>query len=235
MDKNVNRRRFLWQAWGIIFLCMVAGLLMLKTVRVLHQNTANKHWKGERYLARKNNPWNIKAVDSCIQLLQSGDLVVRRGDDMTSYMLSKLNHTDRRYSHCGIVVVEKGTPYVYHSIGGEDNPDQVIRKDKAKYWFSPANNLAFATYRYDMPDSVKVRMLNSAAAYYTAKKMFDMEFDLETDNRLYCSEMVYKAILTATGNKDYISTEHNYRRRFVGVDNLFLTPHAERVCQIKFK
>lgn len=219
----------------IILLCMVGGLLYLWAAKVVYENTANKHWQNSRYKARKNNPHNAQAVDSCLQLLQTGDLVVRRGDDMTSYMLARLNHHDKRYSHCGIAVVEDGIPYIYHSIGGEDNPDQVMRKDKAGQWFSPANNLAFAIYRYDMSTDRREKMVHYIAGEHRAKKMFDMDFDLGTDDRLYCSEMIYKAIGHVMQDSSFLKTENNYGKEFVGVDNLYLNPCAACVCQIKFK
>ncbi|HYC29018.1 MAG TPA: hypothetical protein VEB42_09380, partial [Chitinophagaceae bacterium] len=83
---------------AIVLACVVSGRFILSAADVLYENTANKHWNGERYRARKNNPVNLAAADSCIQLLQAGDLLVRRGDDMTSYMLSQLNLKDKTYS-----------------------------------------------------------------------------------------------------------------------------------------
>ena len=219
---------------AIVLLCILAGRFIWSATAVLFENTANKHWKNNRYVSRKNNPLNISAVDSCARMLQTGDLVVRRGDDMTSYMLSQLNTKDKTYSHCGIVVLENGYPYVYHSIGGEDNPDGIIRRDSAHYWCSPANNHAFAAYRYGIADSVQLKLVHAVHSFYEEKRMFDMSFDLRTDDRLYCSEMIYKALEQAIG-KNYIRLSNDYGRSFVGVDDLYLTGHAEPVCRIRFK
>lgn len=234
---NTRRRHIakLLSVSAIILLCIVAGRFILSATAVLYENTANKHWQNKRYLSRKNNILNISAVDSCVRLLQTGDLLVRRGDDMTSYMLSQLNTDDKTYSHCGIVVVEDGYPYVYHSIGGEDNPDQILRRDSAHYWCSPANNHAFAAYRYGMGDSVKQKLVHVVRSFYKEKRMFDMSFDLQTDDRLYCSEMIYKAICQATGNDGYIKLSNNYGRMFVGVDDLYLSDYTEPICRIRFK
>src|SRR5690606_38735254 len=130
---------------------------------------------------------------------------------------------------------EDGYPYVYHSIGGEDNPDQVLKKDTAPTWFAPANNMAIAVYRYDMPDSTIERLKSTVYEYYVQRKMFDMDFDLDTDDRLYCSEMIYKAIFAATADATYITQATAYGRRYVGVDALYLTPHAKRICQVRYK
>lgn len=218
-----------------MLLCILAGRFIWSATAVLYENSANKHWKNKRYLSRKNNFLNISAVDSCVRLLQTGDLVVRRGDDMTSYMLSQLNTNDKTYSHCGIVVEENGYPYVYHSIGGEDNPDGIIRRDSAHYWYSPANNLSFAAYRYAVSDSVKNSFVQCIYDFYKEKRMFDMSFDMATDDRLYCSEMIYKAMLQATGDTGYINLSENYGRKFAGIDNLYPAAHSRAICRIRFK
>lgn len=235
MDSTNSGKWHIVRVAAVIAACIITGMLYMSMARVLYENTANKHWKGKRYQSRVHNPWNNSMVDSCVQLLKTGDLVVRRGDDMTSYMLSKLNVEDKTYSHCGLVVVEGGYPYVYHSIGGEDNPDELMRKDSAHVWFSPVNNHAFAVYRYDMADSTINSLVGQLGDYYRKKKMFDMEFDMATEDRLYCSEMIYKAISGATGDKSYIPTAKNYGKVFVGVDNLYMNPHATPVCQIRYK
>lgn len=218
---------------GVILLCTIVAFSYTWVAEVLFENTANKHWKGKRYHARKSNRWNITVVDSCSRLLTTGDLVVRRGDDMTSYMLSKMNGVDKRYSHCGVVTVENGIAYVYHSIGGEDNPDQVMKKERAERWFSPANNLAFAVYRYELADSNIDLLLKYVEKYYQQKTMFDMDFDLKTDDRLYCSEMVYKAMLAATDKKLIVPEKLAYGNQYVSIDDLYA--QAKLVCQIKFK
>lgn len=228
-------RSHMIKALGIIILCAMAAALYMLLARTIHENTANKHWNSKRYLQRVSNPANILMVDSCIELLQTGDLVLRRGDDMTSYMLSKLNLRDKTWSHCGLVLIENGKPYVYHSIGGEDNPDEKMKRETATQWFSPANNHAFAVYRYDLNDTTIEKLTTQLHTYYNERVMFDMDFDLNTDDRLYCSEMIYKAINRATGDNTYIKTQHSYARDIVGIDNLFLNPHAARVCQVRFK
>lgn len=219
----------------LIAVVTVLALGYLYAARVLFDNTANKHWQGKRYADRKSNPWNNRMVDSCVGLLKDGDLVVRRGDDMTSYMLSMMNTEDKTYSHCGIAVMEDGKPYIYHSIGGEDNPDAKVRKEPASRWFSPANNLSFGIYRYDMGDSCMGEMTKGVKDFHQDKRLFDMDMDLKTDDKLYCSEMIYKAMKPALGDSLFVPTVTRFGHTYVGVDNLYLNDHTRLVCHIRFK
>lgn len=178
---------------------------------------------------------NCHFVDTAVALLRSGDIVVRRGIGAESTLLAMMNRKDKTYSHCGIVMIEHGYPFVYHSIGGEDNPDARLRRDSASFFFSPVHNLAIAVVRYDY-DSAKVgRLRGIVAAYYKQRPRFDMKFDLTTDSELYCSEFVYKAVNRAVADTSYIGTSSMRRGRFVGIDDLYLDRHARVVWQTKFK
>ncbi|RYD58619.1 MAG: hypothetical protein EOP56_03270 [Sphingobacteriales bacterium] len=184
---------------------------------------------------RRNDPANLRAVDSSLALLKNGDVVVRTGNDITSYMLCQLNQKDKTYSHCGVVMMEHGYPFVYHSIGGEANPDARIRRDSASCWFSPADNLGFGIARFDMTDSTISSLGGIVRQIYRERRKFDMDFDLATDDRLYCAEFVYKAVNHATANNTYITPVTYFGHSFVGIDNIFLSPHARAICQIRFK
>ncbi len=178
---------------------------------------------------------NKKAMDSCIALLQDGDIVLRTGSDMTSFMLTQVNLHDKTYSHCGIVLMENKKPMVYHSIGGEENPDQTLKKEPAADWFSPAINNGIGILRYHFPDSTLQNLDSVTKTMYRQKRMFDMEFDLATDDRLYCAEFVFKALRAATKDTNFLQPFHYFGYTFVPVDNLFTPPSAQFVCRLLYK
>jgi hypothetical protein len=59
--------------------------------------------------------------------------------------------------------------------------------------------------------------------------MFDMHFDLNTDDRMYCAEFVYKALLKASHNTMRFNISRINQFKFIGVDDIFLQP----LCRIK--
>lgn len=202
-----------------------AGYYNNKVQEVLRQQSGD----------RMQNSENLVRMDSSIRLLRSGDLVMRTGADVISYMLCQMNQENKTYSHCGLVMIENGYPFVYHSIGGEDNPDEVMRRDSAKFFFSPANNLGFGIARYDA-DSQHIDQLHKVVErLYREKHKFDLQFDLATDDRLYCAEFVYKAMKETMKDAKYIQPITRNGFRFVGIDNLFCNRHAKVVCQVEFK
>jgi hypothetical protein len=179
--------------------------------------------------------WDRRAVDSALSLLRDGDIVIRRGVGPDSYMLAEMNRDDKTWSHCGIVLMEHGYPFVYHSIGGEDNPDERLRRDSASFFFSPTRNTHIGIVRYDLGVNEQGKLDDIVRNYYRARPRFDIKFDLSTDDRLYCSEFVYKAVNAATGDSSYIKPYYRANRRMVAIDNLFLNKHARLLTSIKFK
>lgn len=173
--------------------------------------------------------------DSAIRLLRSGDLVFRLGNDITSAMLSQLNLREKNYSHCGIVVVENGSPYIYHSIGGEFNPDQKIKRETPAQWFSPVNNLAIAVSRPDLDSHQLKQVADNVQSFYKEGKTFDMEFDLATDDRLYCAEMIYKSIVNVVKDSIYLPVTSAFGKKYVGIDDLYINPHSTVICRVRYK
>jgi len=181
------------------------------------------------------NRWNNQEIDSSVHLLQNGDLVLRTGADATSYMLRQMNLTNKTYSHCGIVMIEDGYPFVYHSIGGEDNPDEKLRRDSASFFFSPKYNERLGIARLDITAPQITQLHEIVKRYYKMAIPFDMDFDLATNDKFYCAEFVYKSIREATADTGYFSRTQLLARNYVGVDNLYDTRHAKMICDIRFK
>ncbi len=173
--------------------------------------------------------------DSCIALMRTGDLLLRTGRDMTSRIFREMNQVDKTYSHAGLVVVENGYPFVYHSIGGEDNPDERLRRDSASFFISSVFNTGFGIARYQLSDSAINQLVSSVYQKFEMRPLFDMDFDLSTDDKLYCSEFVYKVMLEVTGDTGYIPRTSLLGHNFVGIDNLFMNPNAILVCELKYK
>jgi len=219
----------------IILACCASGWYVRNNLYAGYYNDKAQKVLKQRSSDRMQNAENLVAMDSCIGLLHSGDLVMRTGADVISYMLCQMNQENKTYSHCGLVMVENGYPFVYHSIGGEDNPDEVLRRDSAKFFLSPANNLGFGIARYDA-DSQHIDKLHKVVdRFYKEKHKFDLQFDLATNDRLYCAEFVYKAMNEAMKDAKYIQPITRNGFRFVGVDNLFCNSHAKVVCQVEYK
>jgi hypothetical protein len=166
--------------------------------------------------------------------MRQGDLALRRGRDMTSYMISSLNEKDKKWSHCGLVQVENGYPFVYHYIGSETNKKQGLRRDSAQVFYSARYNNAAALVRYPLSEAELLRQSELIQAYYTSGKTFDDQFDLRTEDKLYCAEFVYRLMTEVKQDSNFITTTTNNGFSYVPVDKLY-SGNSSFIWQMSFK
>lgn len=182
--------------------------------------------------AKDAEDFNI--ITNAKKYVKQGDLILRTGRDFTSDVIRRMSLADKTYSHCGIASFENDTLFVYHAIGGEWNPDQKLRRDPFDFFCNPFENRGFGIFRYDLNDTGQQKLLTVIRNFYNKGIMFDMQFDLSTDDRMYCSEFVYKTIEASAGNKIKIPIDTLHSIKFVTVDNLFINPFCKQVKRIKF-
>lgn len=220
--------------WTLVFLVAVlfgGGLLLARGRSVSRPVKAAE----QPVYTRQTDPRNHQAIDSGVALLRTGDLALRTGADATSHMLRQMNQLNKTFSHCGVVVVEGGYPFIYHSIGGEDNPDAMIRRDSAHFFFSPVSNIGMGIVRLDLDTTQTQALVAEVRHYFDEKRTFDMDFDLASDRQLYCAEFVYKAVRIAAHDPAFFGLSHIGAFRYVGVDNLYENGHAKTICRIQYK
>jgi hypothetical protein len=184
--------------------------------------------------SNRDSKINKLFVDSAILLVQHGDMVFRRGADAISELFSNCNLVDKSYSHCGIVLRAHDTAWVYHCIGGEDNPEARMRRENLKDFFDPRKTLRIGVYGMPL-SALQVHTLDSAVrAMYLQKPKFDMQFDLTTDSQLYCAEFLYKAYRKAVNDSIFATTSIG-GRTLICPDNIFLAKNVVQRYKQMFK
>ncbi len=178
---------------------------------------------------------NFRMIDTAIAHLQAGDIVLRLGADATSEMLRSMNQKKQDFSHCGIVNLEAGQAVVYHSIGGEDNPDARMRRDAASQFFHPLSNAGGGIYRIALLPAEKELLLATVKDWYKEGRGFDMDFDMATDTQLYCAEMVYKAFGKAARQQFPFTQSAVGSFRYVAVDDLYTSGAGKLVWKFRFE
>ncbi len=168
------------------------------------------------------------------KIVKSGDLILRTGKDFTSETFRKLSLKDKTYSHCGIASIEHDSVFVYHAIGGEWNPNQKLRRDPFEIFCNPFENRGFGIFRYTLNSKENKNLIYIVQKLYSAGIMFDMQFNLSSNDRMYCSEFVYKAVEQASQNKIILSTTTLNHIQFIAVDNLFINPACMKIKRVVF-
>ena len=197
-------------------------------------------------------------IDSLKKICQPGDLVVRLGDDFVSDRIRYLSVTDHSYSHAGIVVMHNNTKmicniYPEDVVAGADT----VRYDPIDSFLNRRTSLTCALYRYDLSESEKVNFEEELNSYHNNKIHFDKKYDLATDNEMYCSEMIYKALKKISADRILIEQslipkniwnmiliyfkEYNFtkniisKRKIIAIDNLYTNPHCKLLIKFALK
>lgn len=175
------------------------------------------------------------ANDSLGKYIQSGDIITRTGNDFTSESLRSLNQHDKTYSHCGIANIENDTVFVYHAIGGDFNPNQKLKREMFQSFTNPLENRGCGIFRYNLNQYETEKLIDDIKNKFSEGLVFDMDFDLKTDNKMYCAEFVGKCLENATNFS--VKIPHSFIKDFeyMGVDAIFLQPRCKKIAAIVYK
>lgn len=158
---------------------------------------------------------------------------MRNGLDEVSRTTRNFNRKDKTYSHCGILQIEKDTVFVYHALGGVYNRSQALLREPIDSFCAPAKTDKFAVYRYRLSAAQGLQLSELVASYYKNKLPFDLFFNFYTDDRMYCSEFVFKCLNKVLDNKllQYLNDQEPL---YVSVDDLYLNDMAKPVIEQQF-
>lgn len=173
-------------------------------------------------------------IDSLKFFIHDGDVITRTGIDFTSQALRQFCRKDDTYSHCGIVLREHDSFFVYHAIGGEINPKQTLQREWLPAFCDGASNDGIGIFRFNM-DSIKLtREKKFIQEKYSEGTLFDMRFDLRTDEKMYCSEFVAKTLMYAYQHTINFDTTFIQQQPYFTVDNIFLNKNCQEIHRFKF-
>lgn len=198
---------------------------------------------------------SVKAIEDSVR---DGDLILRCGNDFTSATLRDFSQLEKLYSHSGLALEVEGKIFVYSTMGGDINPDEKMRRDAIDSFLNPANNVAMGIYRYNISEAEIHELKRIITEYYQQGLKFDINFDLETDDKMYCAEVIVKSVEAATNNRIQFSRskisdtlKQRYMkmllekkiipspgaadvRSYIALDNLYINPNCRLISKIIF-
>jgi len=124
--------------------------------------------------------------------LKEGDLVFQKLDGDLSKAIRLATHSE--YCHCGIIYKDSDKVYVYEAIGP-------VMFTPLKEWIDRGEGDEILVKRLKNADQVLTpetleKLKKGGMRYY--KKDYDIFFEW-SDDRIYCSELLWKMYFTATG------------------------------------
>jgi hypothetical protein len=127
-----------------------------------------------------------------LERLQDGDLVFHTSNSRQSIAVQAA--TGSKYSHCGIVFIREGKPFVFEAV-------QPVKFTPADAWRERGKGgklVAYRLKRFDSGMSPQDRAALRKAAGRFAGLNYDLGFNW-SDESIYCSELIWKVYKNALG------------------------------------
>lgn len=178
---------------------------------------------------------NFQLIDSLKQLAKSGDIIFRNGTDEVSKAARSMNRTDTSFSHCGFIFKENDSFFVYHAIGGIYNPDQKLKRELLDSFCNPTENDKVGIYRYHLSVDQMFKLDTIVKGYYHAGLKFDLFFNYLSDDKMYCSEFVFKSLNQSTKGllTKYMQTDNP--TFWITTDDIFLNKNCLLIKRQDFR
>jgi hypothetical protein len=127
--------------------------------------------------------------------LLDGDIVFRRGVDVIGRMV--LGYGDRaRFSHVGMVVRVAGQTLVVHALPETPGDEGGVRVERLGSFSSPQRAEEVGYYRLGRLTPEQRREIHRFLLEHVGAP-FDLRFEYSTDDSMYCTELVLKALAKA--------------------------------------
>lgn len=125
---------------------------------------------------------------------QDGDLIFRRGLSLSSHAVL-LSDKNSRFSHVGMIRILNGKAFVVHAVPGESEQEvEYLKMEPVSEFLDKEKATLGAIYRLKNADKEKNLIVAKKVEGFARKKLtFDNKYDLESDNKLYCTELIWKA------------------------------------------
>ncbi|NTW56256.1 MAG: hypothetical protein HGB20_04335 [Chlorobiaceae bacterium] len=167
---------------------------------------------------------NQQVLHRAVYACRDGDLVFRYGNGFWSPYFRDASTVHKRFSHTGVIVFRNGLPWVVHSDAHSMTGIGKVHLVRLDEFLSGASDYAF--YRLDAPGNVRLRIAQAASSYIG--RPFDTEFDARDASKLYCSELVMRAVNEACG-RPVIRPTVIHGKSVVAIDDCYKDPRIREI------
>jgi len=152
-----------------------------------------------------------------------GDVLFKSGGGMWGVLAANFSTRDRTYGHVGVVAeTAEGVVVVIHA-GGDPASRQGRVMASPFDEFLGASSRA-ALYRPRLDGARTGLLLAYAGAAAERKTPFDTGFSLDTEEALYCTELVWRALSAASGADAVPGKSERGGRTYIALDDLQASP-----------
>ena len=126
---------------------------------------------------------------------------------------------ERRFSHVGVVSLFRGQPVVIHAIYDVEKKRDGVVVDAIHSFLSEADD--WAVYRVNMRLELRNKIAELAIDANAASIPFDNQFDLASEDHVYCTEFVWRIVNRVVGSDLVKATISFGNRKIVAISDVY--------------
>ncbi len=167
-------------------------------------------------------------LEQALAAARPGDALFKDGAGLWGRLAAQFSENRDGFGHLGLVARDgNGRLIVIHAggdpVSGEGRVQETLLADFL------AQSRAAALYRPRISAAASGEALAYAAEAVRRNTPFDTAFDLGTEDRLYCTELVWRALSTALGADAVPEKSRRSGRVFIALDDVQESPWLEPV------
>lgn len=129
------------------------------------------------------------------ELLQEGDIILRRGDGLISSMINNLNHADYQITHCAFLTKRNNKWHVIHTVSSSLSDEDGVQIETLDKFTSHSIKNTLVVLRYQADSLTRAQFIDRANVYLEQHVPFDNHFNILDTTEFYCTELIYRVYL----------------------------------------
>ncbi len=169
-----------------------------------------------------------RLVEEARAAAKPGDVLFKDGGGVWGTLAAHFSDNDDGYGHVGVVVLaEDGALSVIHAGGDPVGGNGRVQVSEFNEFLGASE--AAAIYRPSVSEGETTAALSYLAAAVARSAPFDSAFSLDTEEALYCTELVWRAFSLATGEDVVPEKSRRSGKTYVAIDDLQDSDWLEQV------
>ncbi len=165
--------------------------------------------------------------------VQPGDLIFVRRPSLWSEIAVQFSPNDRRFSHVGIFVRDRGQAYVVHAAGSPTDPTGSVRKEALSEFLGDTSTIG--VFRLRLSAESVAGMIERALEISAQAYKFNSSFVLGQEKAFYCTELIWK-ILNDVAKIDIVPVKRTYlSQTYIGLDDLTRSDFVREIQVVDLK
>ena len=154
---------------------------------------------------------------------KTGDLIFRSGSGLISDIARNFSAHDKRFSHVGMIYIEKTKVFVIHTLDDEAKRIKHTVKEPLKSFLDDA--LTWKVYKLPITKKERFWLEYNIQREIKAAKPFDYHFDLQTPKTFYCTELIWSLLKDSLG-RDIVPTRTiKNKQEFLSIEDILQIPN----------